>query len=80
MKHSIDAIGNQIHNLLACSALAQPAVLPHAPFSLPHCVVTAFSDTLVKKNSGGGRESGRSGHRIGRVSSGQHITCVTSIH
>jgi len=34
MKNSNDTIGNQIHDLPACSAVSQPSAPPHAPIKL----------------------------------------------
>ena len=48
MKHSIDTIGNRTHNFPTCSKVAQPTVLPHATFSLLHCVLISVSDMYIK--------------------------------
>ena len=34
MKNSTDTIGNQIHDLAACSAVPQPTLPPHFPLRL----------------------------------------------
>jgi len=78
MKNSSDTIRNLTHDLPACGAVAQPAVLLCASFSLLHRVIISFSDTHVTKNSCCGRYSVRPGRRIGRVSYHQHVKFVFS--
>jgi hypothetical protein len=45
MKNSNDTIGNQTHDLLACSAVPQPTATPRTPFN---CVVCEVTESIYK--------------------------------